>query len=148
MTSLWSCISQYLLLLTLKADVNRDLTNGVLKIRTKKETIKGKGDCKGTLDRLLALFFSYFQSTCVGSVWGCDKGRIGRYRSSTNNQAGPSESVRQQSNATPLLRIQGENWQCYHTHPIQVKSLESYSSLPSFKHSNCKTEYQSQFFVP
>lgn len=38
--------------------VNRDLTTGVLKIRTKKETIKGRRDCKGTLDRLLALFFS------------------------------------------------------------------------------------------
>lgn len=55
-----------------KLDVNRDLTTGVLKIRTKKETIKGKRDCKGTLDRLLALFFWYFQSNCTGSVWGCD----------------------------------------------------------------------------
>lgn len=38
--------------------MNTDLTTGVLKIRTKKETIKGKRDCKGTLDRLLAFFFS------------------------------------------------------------------------------------------
>lgn len=131
-----------------KLDVNRDLTTGVLKIRTKKETIKGKRDCKGTLDRLLALFFSYFHSNCTGSVWGYDKEGIGWYHSSTNNQAGPSESVRQQSSASPLLRIQGENWQWYHTHHIQVKSLESYSSLPSFRRSNCKTECQSQFFVP
>ncbi len=56
-----------------KLHVNRDLTTGVLKIRTKKETIKGKRDCKGTLDRLLAPFFRYFQSNCTGSVWGYDK---------------------------------------------------------------------------
>lgn len=41
-----------------KLDVNTDLTTGVLKIRTKKETIKGKRNCKGTLDRLLAFYFS------------------------------------------------------------------------------------------
>lgn len=57
-----------------KLDVNTDLTTGVLKIRTKKETIKGKRDCKGTLDRLLAFFFWYFQSKCAGSVWGSATG--------------------------------------------------------------------------
>lgn len=46
--------------------VNRDLTTGVLKIRTKKETIKGKRDCKGTLDRLLALFSATFNQTALG----------------------------------------------------------------------------------
>lgn len=51
-----------------KLDVNRDLTTGVLKIRTKKETIKGKRDCKGTLDRLLALFF---QLLSIKPHWVC-----------------------------------------------------------------------------
>lgn len=47
--------------------MNRDLTTGVLKIRTKKETIKGERDCKGTLDRLLGLFFSdTFNQTAPG----------------------------------------------------------------------------------
>lgn len=126
-----------------KLDVNRDLTTGVLKIRTKKETIKGKRDCKGTLDRLLALFF---QLLSIKPHWVCL--RIRQYHSSTNNQAGSGDSVRQQSSATPLLWIHGEYWQWYHTHPIQLKSLESYFLLPSFRHSNCKIERQGQFFVP
>lgn len=56
-----------------KLDVNRDLTTGVLKIRTKKETIKGRRDCKGTLDRLLALFFSdTFSQNELGLSEECD----------------------------------------------------------------------------
>lgn len=44
--------------------MNRDLTTGVLEIRTKKETVEGRRDRKGTLDRLLAFFcfLRYFQS--------------------------------------------------------------------------------------
>lgn len=131
-----------------KPDVNRDLTTGVLKIRTKKETIKGRGDCKGTLDRLLApLFFRYFQSNCTGSVWRCDSWGLASAARPITKQD-PEIRARQQSSATPLLRIQGEYWQWYHTHPIQLKSIESHSSLPSFRHSNCKIERQGQFFVP
>lgn len=136
-----------------KLDVNRDLTTGVLKIRTKKETIKGKRDCKGTLDRLLALFF---QLLSIKLHWVClrirqkGEGR-GEPADSTARPITKQNSViqaRQQSSATPLLWIRGECWQWYHTYPIQLKSPESYSSLRSFRHCICKIERQGQFFVP
>ena len=59
-----------------KLDVNRDLTTGVLKIRTKKETFKGKRDCKGTLDRLLALFSATFNQTALGLSDNTTKGGL------------------------------------------------------------------------
>lgn len=115
-----------------KLDVNRDLTTGVLKIRTKKETIKGKRDCKGTLDRLLALFFLILS---IKLHWVCLRMwqlRIGQ-RSSTNNQAGPGDSVRQQSSATPLLWIRGGYWQ-WTIHTLYNLSLQNHT--PRSLHSD------------
>lgn len=83
-----------------KLDVNTDLTTGVLKIRTKKETIKGKRNCKGTLDRLLAFFFLwYFQSKCAGFVWGCDNWGLA---STARPKALQDPVIQRDSNRVPL----------------------------------------------
>lgn len=88
--------------------MNRYLTTGVLKIRTKKETIKGKRDCEGTLGRLLALFFfsATFNQTALVTSEDTTKGGLADKHSSTNDQAGPGDCTRQQPIATPLLWIQ------------------------------------------
>lgn len=48
--------------------MNIDLTTGVLKIRTKKETIKKWEEIAKAHSIGYLPFFSYFQSDCTGSV--------------------------------------------------------------------------------
>lgn len=73
----------------------------------------------------------FFLILSIKLHWYCLKKRqtgcLGKKNRSTNNQAGPGDSVRQQSSATALLWIQGEYWQWYHGYPIELKSLESHS---------------------
>lgn len=128
-----------------KTDMNRDLTTGVLKIRTKKETIKRKGDCKGTLDRLLALFSATFNQTALGLSEDTTTGGLANTPAQPITKQVPMNQW--DSNRVPL--------HCYgsreKTDNDAIHTLYKWRIIlftPSFRHNNCKTERQSQFFVP
>lgn len=72
----------------------------MLKIRTKKETIKGKRDCKGTLDRLLALFSATFNQTAPALSEDTTKGGLADSTAQPITKQDPM--IQRDSNRVPL----------------------------------------------
>lgn len=56
-----------------------------------KKNIKGKRDCEGTLDRLLALFSATFNQIALGMSEDMTKAGLADKHSLTNDQAGPGD---------------------------------------------------------